>query len=140
MCQPTQLPSRNLRRALDTQPPVLALDPDVPPRLARTDAHPRPLADKHRLQVHVLEAAGSERGPALGEGGGPQGGEHEDQQEGAVDEWLLVALGGATVPRVKVDGVGVEAQRAEAEEDCWCGCEGYHVLWVLVDCFVPVLG
>jgi hypothetical protein len=44
------------------------------------------------------------------------------------------------VSRIQVDCVGVEAQRAEAEEDCWCGREGYHVLWVLIDCFRPVWG
>lgn len=52
-----------------------------------------------------------------------------------MDERLLVALGHAAVARVQVDGVGVEAQRAEAEENWRGGREGYYVLWFLVDYF-----
>lgn len=130
---PVRPASRKAGRGLDAQPPVLALDPGVPPPPGRLHAHAHPLADEHGLQVHVLEVPDEGRELPLGEGGLAQGGQHEGEQQRAVDQGRGVALGGAAVGRVQVDGVGVEAEGREAEEDRRRGREGDDVRWVLVD-------
>lgn len=118
-----------LRRSntLDSQAAIGPFDPDIPllspvPSggtllVVGPDAHPHLLAAVQGRMVPVLDLPDGFPAAQLP----PEGGEHEDQRQGPLDEQSAVALDVAGVLRVQVDAVGVVGKGGEVEQQRLAG-------------------
>jgi hypothetical protein len=113
-------------RSLDSQPAFRPFNPHIPssftPLAARNLAqrNDHALINIQRSVVAVRKALHEE---VLAEMVG-QHAQHQGEGEGSVDEEGAMAVDGAGVERIEMDGVGVEGQSGEVEEVGWRGCEG----------------
>lgn len=131
---------------LDSQAAIGPFDPDIPllspvPSggtllVVGPDAHPHLLAAVQGRMVPVLDLPDAFPAAQLP----PEGGEHEDQRQGPLDEQsAVVALDVAGVLRVQVDAVGVVGQGGEVEQQRLAGEQLQRRRRCIWCCNIPVV-